>query len=229
MVEDKSTKTNEQANNGSVGCVVLLVIIPLLLLIFGVIIGLQVAEDEVWLVPGDPNNFDPIANYAAVAEYAGENAQLTRIEAHFVKSDGTLNLNAGYDPAPRVIYQFFRATRDNNAPVGAAAANAIWHRQVNITISQPYKWTFATQGAAGEGVGFDLNLGMDRDRYTEVLQVPPPAIPIPTCSFRDFWVDAIEGSNADVNAVATIIYDQSGYTFLIQGTDIALRFSHACE
>ena len=227
--EIEHSETAEKSSSSGIGCALALVIVPFLLIIFAVIIGLQVANDEVWLVPGDPNNFDPIAQYEQVRSYAGDNARLKRIEAQFVSADGTLNLNAGYEPSPRVMYDFYRITRQNNAPAGTSPQGAQWHRQIRVTVSKPFKWTFATQGAAGDGVGFDLNLGMDRDRSVEILQNPGEAIPAPICSFRDFWVRAIEYAGADTGSVATIIYDQSGYTFLIQGTEIVLRFDQACE
>lgn len=228
------TDETQTAESGAskLGCIA--VIIPIgfiLIIIFAIIISAQILEDEVWLVPGDPDNFDPIAEYASVLNYAGENAQFVGLEAYFVKRDGTLDLNASYEPSPTVTYHFYRRTREtDDAPAGvSASSDAIWHRQVHIMISQPFQWVFATQGAAGDGIGFDVNLGMDRDRTIEIFEVPLSVIPAPNCSFRDFWTLAIESANADSEAVATIIYDASGYHFIIQGTAINLLFNSDCE
>ncbi|GAB5493531.1 MAG: hypothetical protein Phog2KO_37460 [Phototrophicaceae bacterium] len=228
MSETHSEK--EPIKKTSYGCFFILILVFLGCLI-AVITGLQILEDEVWLVPGNPDNFDPIAEYVSVLDYAGDDAQFVGMEAYFVGREGTLDLNASYVPAPNVVYSFYRSTRENTeAPAGVATSdNAIWHRRVRVTISQPFKWVFATQGVAGEGVGFDVNLGMDRDRSVEIFEAPLPTIDAPSCSFRDFWTIAIEGYNADTEAVATIIYDSAGYRFLIQGTSINLLFDSNCE
>lgn len=220
----------ENEESSSVGCIAITIAIALILIvIIAIITVLQIFSDEVWLVPGDPDNFDPISEYTMVLDYAGDDARLTRIEALFVKSDGTLDLNASYEPAPTVVYYFYRPTRDNNAPAGTAPSDAIWHSQVTITISQPFAWSVATQDSDQDGFSMMLNLGMDRDRYVEVLAVAPPTLETPRCSFADFWDTAIETSEADSNAVATIIYDQTGYHFLIQGTTVNLLFDNNCE
>ena len=229
MTDEVKTVDNGRSK---LGCIALLIPVGLMLIIiFALIIGGQILQDEVWLVPGDPDNFDPIAEYSSVLNYAGEDAQFVGLEAYFVQRDGTLDLNASYEPAPNVVYHFYRRTREtDDAPTGvSASSDSIWHRQVHITISQPFQWVFATQGAAGDGVGFDVNLGMDRDRTIEIFEVPQSVIPAPSCSFRDFWTLAIESANADSESVATIIYDASGYHFIIQGTAINLLFNTDCE
>lgn len=226
------TDETTDSSGSKLGCIAVLIPISfILLIIFAIIIGVQILQDEVWLVPGDPDNFDPIAEYTSVLNYAGENVQFVGLEAYFVKRDGTLDLNASYEPAPNVTYHFYQRTREtDDAPAGVStSSDSIWHRQVHIMISQPFQWVFATQGAAGDGVGFDVNLGMDRDRTIEIFDVPQSVIPAPSCSFRDFWTLAIESANADNEAVATIIYDASGYHFIIQGTDINLLFNSDCE
>lgn len=228
-MSDTQTESDVVENKSGCGGIIIALLVFFTLLMT-VIIGSQIVEDEVWLVPGNPDNFDPIAEYQSVLAYAESDAQFVGMEAYFVQRDGTLDLNASYEPAPNVVYSFYRPTRESSdAPTGVASSDAIWHRQVRITISQPFKWVFATQGVAGEGVGFDVNLGMDRDRSIEILEVPATVIPEPSCSFRDFWTLAIEDADADSESVATIIYNASGYRFLIQGTAINLLFNAECE
>lgn len=196
---------------------------------FSLITVIQVFTDEVWLVPGDPDKFDPVASYAMVVDYAGADVQLTQIEALFVQQDGTLDLNASYEPSPEVRYLFYRQTRNNDAPTGTAASDAIWHRRIQVTISQPYEWVFVTSSPNDiPGVSYDLNLGMDRDREAEQLAVPFPALPAPECSFADLWSTALANHDIPDDAVATIIYDARGYNFIIQGTPINLIFDQNC-
>ncbi|MGB7342373.1 MAG: hypothetical protein WBC91_25980 [Phototrophicaceae bacterium] len=218
------------SNNKSAFLPIIIAIVVILFGCFTVVTVFQIFNDEVWLVPGNPDNFDPVASYAMVLDYAGADAQLTQIEALFVQQDGTLDLNASYEPAPEVRYLFYRQTRNNDAPTGTAASDAIWHRRVQITISKPYEWAFVTsQPNDDAGFSFALNLGMDRDREAEQLAVPFPALPAPECSFADFWAVALANNDMPPDAVATIIYDAIGYTFLIQGTPINLTFDQTCE
>lgn len=229
MSEEIKQENEESSRSGCIAIIIAGMLI--LLVIIALITVIQIFSDEVWLVPGDPDHFDPISEYSTVLEYAGEDVLLTRIEALFVKNDGTLDLNASYDPAPTVLYYFYRPTRDNNAPAGTSASDAIWHSQVTISISQPFEWSVATENPYDEEDGFSmvLNLGMDRDRYVEVLAPAPPVLDTPTCSFSDFWDTAIEEEEADSQAVATIIYEPTGYHFLIQGTQVNLLFDNDCE
>lgn len=224
-------ETTEQSEKSSVGCTtIILGFTVFFTLLMGVIIGLQVLEDEVWLVPGNPDKFDPIANYEEISSYAGENASLLQIESYYVRSDGTLDLNASYEPAPSVFYTFYRQTGtiDADAPTGVTVEDAINYRYVWVRITAPFQWTFATQGVAGEGVGYDLNLGMDRDRSVEQVGIPEDSIPAPQCAYSELWQTALAESDADPNAVATIIYNASGYLFTITGTPISLQFDTDC-
>lgn len=229
-MSEEIKQENEESSRS--GCIAIIIAIALILpVIIALITVIQIFADEVWLVPGDPDNFDPISEYSTVLEYAGDDALLTRIEALFVNSNGTLDLNASYEPAPKTLYYFYRPTRDNNAPTGTSASDAIWHNQIIVTISQPFEWSVATENPYDEEDGFSmvLNLGMDRDRYVEVLAPAPPILETPSCSFVDFWDIAIETREASSEAVATIIYDSTGYQFLIQGTQLNLLFDNDCE
>ena len=177
-------------------------------------------------VPGDAASFDPIAQYDAVREYAGEGAQLLEMSAFYVKSDGTVDLNAAYDPY--VSYEFFRLSTSEGQeapPLGAGGSGSDqWYQTVTVEAWRPGKtwsiqsgssnFTFTTQGLSRE---------WDEPRNT----MPGTAIDAPTCSFATLWQTAIQ-RDAPANAVAIIDYDGDGYSFRIRDTNISLDFGTNC-
>src|SRR4051812_7881088 len=73
-------------------------------------------------VPGDAAHFDPVASYPSVLDYAGTGAKLISVNAYYVRSDGTVELNASYSPAPYVDYEFVHKLDKapaNAPPIGA--------------------------------------------------------------------------------------------------------------
>jgi len=195
-----------------VGCAVIIQIITII-------------EGGMWFIPGDPQNFDPIENYQAVADHAGNNVYLTEIRAQFVRRDGTLELGASYEPSPEVTYTFYRITGEvNNAPQGVQDSDAVTYREVSVFIRTPFEIPFYNGGDS-----FQFNPGMDRYSWSERTGVPPQVVPVPTCSFYDLWTDAIELEDANRDAVARITYDIDGYNFRIDGTNVRLEFDHNCN
>ncbi len=172
--------------------------------------------EQVWLMPGDPRNFDPIAAYPAVADFAGRDYQLYRIDIQYVRSDGTLDTFADYYPYAN--YYFFREVRPANArPIGAGGnEEGVQYEVVEVEITRP---------------GFRrryTNLGMNRDVQSLTGTKPGGVIPNPQCTMAELWQGAIT-RDAPESAVAVVRYDASGYHFQIYSTDVDLQFDERCQ
>jgi hypothetical protein len=180
-------------------------------------------------VQGDASAFDPIANYDSMQAFAGEGAQLISLDAQFVRSDGTLDLTASYNPSPRVTAEFaLEVAPPADAPPVGAGGLGTWYRQVTISAYRPGQQGRVTSSGAGGRVTYSyVNEGMTRD-------IDDPAtdeftfLPAPTCAFADLWKVALE-SGAPANAVATIDYDEEGYDFRINDLDIRIEFDSNCQ
>lgn len=163
-------------------------------------------------VPGDARRFDPIASFAQIKTHAGEGAVFTGLYARYVRSDGTVELGASYEPY--VTYSFYHelATPPPDAPPLGAGGGAEWYLPVNVLLRTPE-------------MGF---LGMRRSELTAVSEAPDEPAADPTCSFAALWGIALE-RDAPASAVAVITYDQNGYNFWIDDTDIRLNFTPDCS
>jgi hypothetical protein len=167
-----------------------------------------------WFAPSDARNYDPIAQFDAVYDRVGRNNLFISMEARYVRSDGTLDLWATYDP--RVNYQFMRTTLPINAkPIGAGGnAEGVQYNMTRLILDS-------------KNDGFHLiNFIMDAD-YWIVTQTGYEPAPPPTCPLRDLWATALAAGASDL-AVATIEYDAEGYDFEIRDTDFRFRFGVEC-
>ncbi len=91
-------------------------------------------------ITGQASAWNPIAAYASVEGFAAAKAQLISFSATNVRSDGTLDLNANYSPAPQVEFRFVHEIpRPTNAPpVGAGSTGrGPWYEPVTITVYHP--------------------------------------------------------------------------------------------
>ncbi|MEP7289591.1 MAG: hypothetical protein ABI947_27900 [Chloroflexota bacterium] len=165
--------------------------------------GLPVQIDA---VPGDPSHFDPIASYDSVHKFAGSTLDLDTIIATYVRSDGTLDLSAPYDP--NVDYRFFEelSTQPPSAPpLGVrGVTDQKWDNQVEVLI-QPKR--MISIGGAVQGLH---------------------AATAPKCALKTLWSAALE-KGAPSDAVAKIIYNVAGYNFSIRNTKIDLDFDTDCR
>lgn len=182
--------------------------------------------------PGDPRRFDPVASYADVVAFAGADARLVALDAHFVRSDGTLDLKADYRPSPGAEYRFVRdiAAPANAPPIGAGGTlDGRWHEPVHVVVSRP--WTFRSVrriGGTRGGASYQyFDRGMGRRVNPASGQAPAPAVAAPGCPFRRLWVDAI-ARGAPAAAVAHIHYDHRGYAFNIAALRFAMQFDPDC-
>lgn len=183
-------------------------------------------------VPGDPRRFDPVAALPGVRDYAGEKANLVSISAYYVRADGTMDLNASYDPKPNVTYEFYREASppENAPPVGAGGtAGGAWYEKVTISAYEPGQWRHVTRIGGGVSTEYSYeNQGMERDIDSPTATIYDTFVPDPACSFTRLWSTALE-RGAPADAVAIIEYDSYGYDFSISGADISLEFDQDCK
>ncbi len=182
--------------------------------------------------PGDPRSFDPVAHYREVAAFAGADAQLVSIQARFVRSDGTLDLDAEYRPSPNVRYRFLRevAAPAEAPPVGAGGnADGRWFEAVQVEVSRPWEFrSVRSIGGSGSGSYQYFNRGMQRRADPPSGRAPAAVAPAPACPFRRLWQAAI-ARGAPATAVANIEYDARGYEFGIDDLRFSMRFALDCS
>ncbi|MCC6629374.1 MAG: hypothetical protein IT340_18475 [Chloroflexi bacterium] len=180
-------------------------------------------------IPGDPHRFDPAAGLATAREFAGDGAELVAIRLGGVRSDGTLDLQASYRPTPDAEYRFARRLAQpppNAPPVGAGgSASGVWYEPVVVRFSEPgqRRRVSATGGSAIDYITTGLDRRTEAPTATATALAPPPV-----CTAAALWQQArTRGAPAD--AVARIEYNRDGYTFIISGTPVNLRFGHDCQ
>ncbi len=180
-------------------------------------------------VPGDAAHFDPVASYPSVLDYAGAGAQLVSINAYYVRSDGTVELNASYTPAPYVTYDFVRKldkAPPNAPPIGAGGANTDpWYEPIEIHLYQPGQWRQVKSSSVSYTY---VNKGMERSVDDAENGLSHPVVPPPNCPFATLWSLALT-KDAPAEAVAIIQYDADGYNFSISGLSIYLKFGMDCK
>ena len=178
--------------------------------------GRDAAEDTA-APPGDPHRFDAVASYAGVAAFAGPAARLRHLRVVHARSDGTIDVEAEYEPT--VTYDFVRPAvltpEAAKRPVGARGkADAM--ESVEVTIRKPGLWS-VTSGASHyqeEHLGMDRRVGTDGDTSD--------VVPEPSCDLRALWKAAI-AAGAPADAVADISYDRSGWRLEIGDVGFDLR------
>ena len=180
-------------------------------------------------IPGDASHFDPVASLPAVRKYAGgRGEELVSIEAYYVRSDGTMELTADYSPSPHIEYEFQRRLAEPPAdapPIGAGGANTgDWYRSVTVSLSKPGALVHTYSGNTTYTY---TDQGMDRDESSPSNN-PSTTSPDPSCSFADLWAIAVK-HDAPSSAVATIKYQDSEFTFTIDGLSINLHFDAHCK
>jgi hypothetical protein len=172
-------------------------------------------------IPGDAAKFDVMATYPDILKFAGDNVQLLDLSMKFIKSDGTLDLTAGYGAA--VSYRFAHildAAPTSAAPLGAGGKpGGTYAETVDIDIEKP-----STKGGTRDQY---YNFGMTRIDVPSRLLTETVAV-TPTCSAKQLWDVAVK-NDAPANAVATIDYRSDGYTFDIKDTSVHLRFDISCN
>lgn len=186
---------------------------------------------EMQAIQGDPSNFDPLVSLDQAQAFAGDGARIAAITAAGVRSDGTMDLNADYTPAPYTDYEFVILIDppENAPPVGAGGnSGGQWYQPITISAFEPGQMRRFTQ------IGGDMNItsqyvneGMTREVGEPTTNPFDLPIPAPRCLFTDLWDEAIQ-QGAPEDGIATIDYDEDGYTFNMVGV-MVLRFDMDCS
>lgn len=180
-------------------------------------------------IPGDAAHYDPVASYQSVLDYAGAGAELVSVSAYYVRSDGTMELNATYSPPPYVDYDFVRKldkAPPNAPPIGAGGANtAPWYEPIEIHLYQPGQWRKVSGGSVSYTY---VNKGMQRSVDDPINDLNHPVVPPPACPYAKLWSVALT-KDAPTEAVAIINYDADGYDFSISGLSVYLKFDMDCK
>jgi hypothetical protein len=186
---------------------------------------------EMQAISGDVSRFDPIGSLTQVRAFAGQGAKLTGISAYYVRSDGTMDLTASYMPAPYTEYEFVREVeRPTNAPpVGAGGTtNGQWYQPISIDASKPGVQRHVTSTGGGVSMSYNyVTQGLEKDVRDATTSFNDAILADPQCTFRDLWQIAIQ-NDAPRDAVATIRYNEDGYSFNIPGT-VNLDFDEDCN
>ena len=203
------------------------VLLAIAIAVFGVAMEFWGNYDvhHTWFITGNTHKYDPIAYFSGIQKFAGSGMRLVRMTATHVRSDGTLDLFADYNPT--VEYQFVRpAPAAPLPPVGAG-------RQAAIEPSYEHTTVLAYRPWADEWDYYRnlyRNYGMRKTVFEETYADPgveQKIVDAPECPFAAFWKQAI-AAGAPSDAVATIVYDKDGYTFDIPETNVHLSFDAKC-
>ncbi len=229
VMSDPSLAQDKKRSNRLSCLVKLLIILPLLYLFvtrlaipFFETGGGNVTTEP---VPGDAKAFDPIAALPQVAAYAGEGAELTVIDAYYVRSDGTMDLTASYHPYVNFTFARKVPTPADAPPIGAGGkADGAWYEPVTIKAYEPGSWWTVRSNNSSYSY---VNRGMKRDTSRPTTS-PNVIIPTPKCTFKQLWSAAVE-KGAPKDAVAVIRYFERGYNFSINDADVRLQFDRDCQ
>jgi hypothetical protein len=164
-------------------------------------------------IPGNAAKFDPVASLPEVAAFAGEGAQLLSIDAHYVRSDGTMELTAE-NYHPYVEYDFVRPvpTPTDAPPLGAGGnAGGPWYEPVSIESTKPGQSYYVQSSSGNYSYTSDGLLRKASKPESRRERIVPP----PKCTFAQLWQTAIQKKEAPKDAVASIQYDDQGYRFNI--------------
>jgi hypothetical protein len=193
---------------------------------------LGVNTDPTVAPPGDIRAFDPIKTFPEVKAYAGTDVQLTEMSATYVRSDGTLDLMTDLSPKPNVNYEFIHqvAAGKDAPPIGAGVGlDGMQWQTIDVDVGNPGTRTNVTRYSQDANIQYSYkNKGMLKSEGALQGSNYSTLLMDPTCSFGGLWAQAVS-KGAPSNAVATIDYDDEGYTFRISDTDFELTFDNACE
>ena len=175
--------------------------------------------------PGDMAQYAPYEVLPEVAAFACPDAELTEIMVRFVRLDGTMDLNAKYQPY--AAYSFLcPAVPDPDLPVGAGGGGTL--RTSIVRVGAPGFFEQTKTGGAGPNTKIRVkHRGMvEMDTKTADAEDREEVVPPPTCSPKELW-EKVEG--LPVNAVAVINYDDHGYNFSVEDTEIRQNFDFNCK
>ena len=168
----------------------------------------------------EPDRFDVHKHVKRAVEMAGPGVEYFQTTAQGVRSDGTVDLGASYNPT--VMYQFF-GEPDEQVPVGAPGGPLV--RVVSVVAQNP-GWVLV-YSRPGERT-YNWSQGLEVRESNMALSMFETAKVLPKCSFKELWAKALE-RGAPADAVASITHNSVGYSFAITGTPHNYTFTHDCE
>lgn len=192
----------------------------------------NVFGEDTRAVPGSESAFDPIAVFGEIEAYAsGENAEalLVSLEARYVRSDGTLDLNASYKP--RVTWKFILPVPPpaDAPPIGAGGAvDARYFQNITVEAYTPGQMRHVETISGGVSTSYTYrHLGLERVEGS-VTSRREQTNPAPQCHFSELWEYALT-QEVPADAVAIITYDRNGYEFRIGDIGVRILFDMDCK
>lgn len=176
-------------------------------------------------VPGDPENFNASTSLQEVQLFAGDDVRFIEMTMNQVRPDGTLDLNAKYEPS--VEYVFVRQT---DSPPDNAPTDSIGYEYVIVNINRPFREVNSSTGDVNSGY---VDWGMSRStRDVPASDVIPERVVPPTCAIKELWQIAKSYDVPIIDTVAVIKYTQDGYRFTMKDVaidvDVELQFTQDC-
>lgn len=176
-------------------------------------------------IPGKVRKFDPVASYEKVHAFAGKDTKLISIYAYLVKSDGTLDIKAKYNPS--VTYTFYRPVHEEvikeGGPLGSGIKeqkNVYTSELIIVTITKPHHYSVSINNNPPTT---HYDPGMNRSNSFNNLEYEDIAVGPPGYSLGYIWEQALK-REIPSDAVAVITYDYKGYQFEIRDTTIFFQF-----
>ncbi len=187
--------------------------------------GLGCTYQESVEPPEDITAFNFTRALPKVEAYAGQDASLVKIEAYYVRSDGTMDLTADY--RPRLNYTFVRkrAEGSEDGPIGTGQRQRAYE-VIEVEVREP-GWLNINSG--GRSNSTERHKGMNRRISESGEDVWKARTPPPKCDVKEVWAKAIKKVKAPKNAVAIITYERGGYQFSIHDVDINVVFDKKCK
>jgi hypothetical protein len=208
-MKDMDEERNSDPKKSRRGYLLIVLILGVVIIVLGgvfVMSNITGTPQGTHAIPGDPANFNASTSLQEIQLFAGDDVRFIEMTMNQVRPDGTLDLNAKYEPS--VEYVFVRQTGDNAD-----------YEYVIVTIKRSFG---EVNRSNGDG-------GMSRStRDVPASDVIPDRVVPPTCAIEDLWQIAKSYDVPIDNAVAVIQYTQDGYHFTMADEDVDLQFTAAC-
>ncbi|MBC8065456.1 MAG: hypothetical protein H7Y17_11530 [Chlorobia bacterium] len=232
MQADQAKRVGKKLGCGVCGCLTTIPVFVGAIVYFTVFSNFcaRIMGEETHSISGDPKRFDPVAAIPEVRAKVGSKAILVSFNATSVRSDGTMDLNATYSPAPSADYSFVvpldKAPEDQTAPpIGAGRGpDDVWIQRVSVKVYQPGQRRHVSRSSGSSRSSYSYtNEGMDVDRHSPRMEKLEKGVTDLKLTPKQMW--EIAGKlDANKEAVATIKFAGDHYEFDIVGTDIHLRW-----
>jgi len=210
----------------------LMIIIAISGFIFFITRVISYSDNNQANVPGDSSNFDVIQTYNNVHAFAGSSSKLYSIEAYYVNSKGTMNLNATLLPSPYIDYEFETEipAPKNIPPMGAPGGSSTgkFYQRTTIHIAQVSMTDKAVEKSKAIYSSSNLTVAMNKQIFNPTGDPENQFEDPPLCSFKDLWQKALS-KDTKFTSLATIKYNQGRYSFSIDQTSISLKFDQKCN